>query len=150
MNAGIEFLPGLEIRGIFTNNVRSLFIAAILAIFSFGAAPLLVLATPSAIIGFFTMQIAQGGADWLMFLAAFILPHGIVEIPAAVLATTFSLRLGASLTAGSDGEPTGDRFMQALADWVKVFVFMVVPLLLLAAFLESAVTPRVVALFYGG
>lgn len=150
LNAGTEFLPGLDTGGIFTHNVRTLFLSMVLAMFSFGTAPLLVLATPSALIGFFTMQMAQGGADWLMFLVAFILPHGIIEIPAAVLATTFSLRLGASLTAGSEGEPTGERFMQALADWVKVFVFMVVPLLLIAAFLESSLTPRVVLLLYGG
>ncbi len=148
--SGDTALPGLDPAGIFFHNVRTLLLAAFLGMVSFGSAALLVLAAPLAFIGFFTAEVALVGINPLLFLAAFILPHGILEIPAAILATTFALRLGASLTAQYDGRPAGLHLMQALADWIKVFVFLVVPLLLVAAFVEAILTPLIVVRIFGG
>ncbi len=147
---GNEFLPGLDIGQIFVHNIRTLILGAVLGVISFGGAALLILAAPVGLIGFFTTQAAQAGVNPVLFLTAFILPHGILEIPAAVLATSFALRLGASLTAQSDGRPSGEHFIQALADWSKVFVFLVVPLLLVAACIEATLTPLIVTTLFGG
>ncbi len=40
--------------------------------------------------------------------------------------------------------------MVAFADLVKVFIFLVVPLLLIAAFVEANLTPQIVLWAYGG
>ena len=37
----------------------------------------------------------------------------------------------------------------ALADWAKIFVFIVLPLLLIGAFVETTITPRIVEIFFG-
>jgi uncharacterized membrane protein SpoIIM required for sporulation len=43
----------------------------------------------------------------------------------------------------------GEGWMQALADFVKVFVAVVVPLLALAAAVEAFLTPALVLAVYG-
>jgi stage II sporulation protein M len=101
------------------------------------------------LIGFLAGQVALLGYSPAMFLAAFVLPHGLFEIPAAVIATGFALRLGASVAAPRPGLTVGEGLVVALADLVKVFIFLVVPLLLVAAFVEANLTPQIVLWVYG-
>jgi uncharacterized membrane protein SpoIIM required for sporulation len=145
----LGILPRIDTISIFTNNVRALGIASLLALFSFGSLALLLLMIPVGIIGFFTAQASRFGTDPFTFLVAFILPHGIVELPAAILATAFALRMGASIIAPPPGVSAGENLIHALADWIKLFVFVLVPMLLLAAWIESTITPQVVIWFYG-
>ncbi len=146
---GYSFLPSINTEGIFWNNVRSLALAALLGVFSFGSLALLLLLAPMGIVGFFAGEVASLGQNPLTFFAAFILPHGIFELPAAVLATAFALRLGASVIAPPPGVSVGENLLHALADLVKMFIFVVLPLLLVAAWVEANLTPQVVLWFYG-
>jgi uncharacterized membrane protein SpoIIM required for sporulation/ABC-type transport system involved in multi-copper enzyme maturation permease subunit len=146
---GYDFLPRLNTEGIFWNNVRSLALAALLGAFSFGSLALLLLLAPMGIVGFFAGEVASLGMNPLTFLVAFIVPHGIFELPAAVIATAFALRLGASVTAPPAGVSAGENLLHAFADLVKIFVFVVLPLLLIAAWVEATITPQVVLWFYG-
>jgi uncharacterized membrane protein SpoIIM required for sporulation len=148
-NPGFDFLPALSAPSIFNHNVRTLALSALLGMFSFGVLALVLLIPPMGIVGFIAEQALHLGYDPLTFLFAFILPHGIFEIPAAVLATAFSLKLGASFVAPPPNVTAGENFLHALADLVKIFVFLVVPLLLIAAWVEANVTPQVVLYLYG-
>ena len=65
------------------------------------------------------------------------------------LATAFALRLGASVTAPPPGVTVGENLLHAFADLVKIFIFVVLPLLLIAAWVEANLTPQVVLWFYG-
>ncbi|HEX7594400.1 MAG TPA: stage II sporulation protein M, partial [Anaerolineae bacterium] len=146
---GYDFLPRLNTEGIFFNNVRSLLGASLLGLFSFGSLALILLLAPMAIFGFLAGEITAIGMNPLTFFAAFIVPHGIFELPAAILATALALRLGASVIAPPAGVSVGENMLRALADLVKMFVFVVLPLLLVAAFVEATITPQVVLWFYG-
>ena len=116
---------------------------------TFGTGALLLLMAPVGIVGFLTGALALVGTNPLVFLTAFILPHGIFEMPAAVLATALALRAGARVITGARrGENSG--FVGALADWVKVFIIVVLPLLLIGAFIEANITPHIVTYFFGG
>ena len=84
------------------------------------------------------------GASPLLFLATFILPHGIAELPAVILATGMALRLGAAVISPPSGLSLRQGLLLALADWIKVFVFLVLPLLGVAAVLEVWLTPWIV------
>jgi len=143
------FLPRVNTGEIFWNNVRSLTLASLLGLFSFGSLALLLLLAPVGIVGFFAGEVTHLGMNPLTFLLAFIVPHGIFEVPAAVLATAFALRLGASVIAPPAGVTVGENLLRALADLVKVFVFVVLPLLLAAAWVEATITPQIVLWFYG-
>jgi uncharacterized membrane protein SpoIIM required for sporulation len=57
--------------------------------------------------------------------------------------------LGATVTAPRPGTTLGEAWMQALTDFVKVFIAVVLPLLIAAACLAVYLTPRVVLMLYG-
>jgi uncharacterized membrane protein SpoIIM required for sporulation/ABC-type transport system involved in multi-copper enzyme maturation permease subunit len=147
--SGVGFLPSFNISAIFSNNVRSLVLGALLALFSFGSMALIQLMAPLAIIGFFAGEVFLLGYNPLLFLVAFILPHGVVELPAAIIATAFALRMGASVISPPKGLTVSEGLLLTLADFLKVFLFLVLPLLLIAAVLEIRVTPQVVLTVYG-
>jgi uncharacterized membrane protein SpoIIM required for sporulation/ABC-type transport system involved in multi-copper enzyme maturation permease subunit len=150
MNApGYSFLPSINTWVIFANNIRALLLASLLGLFSFGSLALILLLIPMAIVGFFAGEMIPLGSDPLTFLTAFILPHGVVELPAAIIATAFALRLGASIIAPPPGVTAGENLLRALAELLKVFLFVVLPLLLIAAWIEVNITPQIVIYFYG-
>lgn len=148
VGGSFSFLPQINTPSILIQNARTLILSAILGIVSFGTAAVLLLMVPVGITGFLAAELARTGTNPILFLLAFIVPHGIFELPAAVLATGFALRIGASVISGTRrGQRSG--FINALADWVKVFVLVVLPLLLIAAFVEANLTPRIVTLVFG-
>ncbi len=79
-----------------------------------------------------------------------MLPHGVLEIPAIIIAGAAILRLGATLAAPARDQTIGEAWLAAFADWTRVMVALVLPLLMGAAFLEVFVTPHVVAYIFGG
>jgi len=147
----VGFLPSFTVEAVLSNNIRSLLLASLLAIFSFGALAIALLMAPIAIIGFFVFQVAQWGLDPWLFFAAFVLPHGVFELPAAILTTAAALQLGAVFIARSrkPRRTVGEGWLLALSDWVKVFVFLTLPLLVIAALVEVNLTLRVVLWVYG-
>ena len=74
-----------------------------------------------------------------------LLPHGIFEIPALILASAAMLRIGVVLVTPQTGRSMGEVLLEQLADWTKVAVGLVLPLLLIAAVVETYVTPVLLA-----
>ncbi len=70
-------------------------------------------------------------------------------VASALIATAAALRVGASLVHRNPNLTLGEGWLLALVDFVKLFVFVVLPLLVLAALAEAYVTPQVVCLVYG-
>lgn len=143
---GSGILPPLEPLPIFLHNARALALGAVGAPFSFGAVPVLLAMLPMALVGFFAGEVALAGQAPGTFLLAFVAPHGALEIPAAWLAYAFALRMGLAVVS-SDKERGG--LLRALADFLRVFVLVVLPFLFLAAWVEARVTPQVVLQVYG-
>jgi ABC-type transport system involved in multi-copper enzyme maturation permease subunit len=145
-----SFLPSLTTGGILGHNLEVLLLAGVLAVISLGVFAILLLMVPMVLVGFLAGQVAWLGYSPLIFLSAFILPHGLFELPAAIMATAFALRIGASVTAPREGLTVGEGLMATIADFGKVFLFLVVPLLFVAAFVEANVTPQIVLWVYRG
>ena len=124
-------------------NVRVLLAAAILGVFTFGVLALVLIMIPFAIYGFIMGQVMMAGLSPLPFIMA-ILPHGIVEIPAILIAGAAALRLGSIVTRPPEDMTVGEAWLRALGDAIKVGIGVVLPLLLVAAMLEVWVTPQVV------
>jgi uncharacterized membrane protein SpoIIM required for sporulation len=148
--SSVSFLPSLTTRGIFVHNVEVLLLAGLASVISLGVLAILMLMIPIALVGLLAGEIAWLGYNPLAFAAAFVLPHGLFEIPAAIIATAFALRIGASVTAPREGLTVGEGLLAAIADFLKVFIFLVIPLLLIAAFVEANLTPQIVLWAYGG
>ena len=145
----VDWIPELTFGWVLGNNVRALLLAALLAVFSFGTLAVALLMAPLAIVFFFVAQVAHLGYDPALFLAAFVLPHGLLELPAASIATALAVRLGATFMSPRRGMTVGQGWLWALADFVKVFVALVLPLLALAAAIEAHVTPVIVVWAFG-
>jgi stage II sporulation protein M len=141
-------LPGLSAGGIFLHNVRALTASLVLGVFSFGALALIIFMLPMLLVGYFAGAVQLMGYNTWLFLAAFVLPHGIFEIPAAVISITFTLRIGAALVSPPKGLDVGQGFLFTLANFSKIFLFVVAPLLLAAAFVEAEITPLIVHWVY--
>jgi len=70
-----------------------------------------------------------------------ILPHGIFEIPALILSSAAVLYIGIALVTPRSHLTLGEVLIDAIADWAKIGVGLVLPLLTIAAALETWVTP---------
>lgn len=146
----VPWIPEFTAWWVLSNNVRSLLLAGLLAVFSFGALAVALLMAPLVIVFFFVAQVAQAGYNPVLFFAAFVLPHGVLELPAATIATALAVRLGATFMSPPQGTTVGEGWLWALADFIKLFVALVLPLLALAAAIEVHVTPYIVVWAFGG
>lgn len=134
---------------IFVQNGRILLAALLLSIFTFGVAALVLTPATYAILGYLFSQVIIAGYSPL-FLTSAVLTHGIIEIPIIVISAAVSLRLGAIVTRPPRGVTVGHAWMVAMGDTFKLILGVIIPGLLLAAFIESFITPRVVLAVLGG
>lgn len=135
---------------VLSNNLRSVALASFLGMFTFGILGMLLFMAPIAIVGYLAGTVALSGGQASLMLTALVLPHGIVEIPAAILAGASILKLGLSLVSPPEGKSLGESWLWALGQWWRVNLALVVPMLILAAALEVFVTPQVAIWILGG
>jgi stage II sporulation protein M len=77
-----------------------------------------------------------------VLVLAGILPHGVFEIPALILSCAAVLNIGLVLVTPQAGRTVGEILIEALADWARVVVGLVIPMLAIAAYIESHITPQ--------
>ncbi|WP_172450782.1 ABC transporter permease subunit [Candidatus Chloroploca asiatica] len=143
---------------VFANNLRVSVLSNIFSVISFGIFALMVPGVAFGQIGFFAGQLAREGGNWLalgndsplQFLLAYVVPHGIIELPTFILSAALGLRIGAALLSPPPGFSPADNLLWALANFAKVWMLVLVPLIALGALVEGLITPRVVLMLYGG
>jgi stage II sporulation protein M len=133
---------------ILLQNGRVLLGTLLLSMFTFGVAALLIIPVTFGVVGYLVSQMFMAGYGPL-FVMGTLLPHGIVEIPLLLLAAAISLRLGAVVTRPPKGYTVGHAWLVALADTLKLGLALLLPGLVLAAFVEAFITPQVVLLILG-
>lgn len=120
------------IRFIFINNLKSSFFAVFCGVL-FGIVPIAVSVVNGYVLGFVANKtIASEGylVLWRLF------PHGIFELPAVLISVGIGLRLGMFLFIYREKDKLRE-FGKWLLDGLRVFVFIVIPLLILAAIIEG-------------
>jgi uncharacterized membrane protein SpoIIM required for sporulation len=134
---------------IFWQNLRVVLIAMILGMVSFGVLGVLPLILSVGVAGYLMALLQMNGMEIGIYLIGFILPHGLIEIPAIMIASAAVFQIGVILATPDDTRTVGEVWLIAIADWFKVMVGLVIPMLLLGAFVEAWLTPRIaLALFY--
>ena len=103
-----------------------------------------------SLVSFIIAQIVMLGYNPWLFTATFILPHGIIEIPAVLLGVTFALRIGAAMVSPPTGLDIGQGVLLTTANFFKILIFLIIPMLLLAAYVEANITPQIVLAVYAG
>jgi uncharacterized membrane protein SpoIIM required for sporulation len=136
-------LSGRGMLWILWNNIRALLLATLLGAFTFGVLAQILLMLPIGIIGYYAGNLLLAGQDVSQYLTALVLPHAIFEIPAAILAGAAILRLGLAALSVPKGSSLGEGYIRAMAEWARVGVGLVLPLLVGAAAVEAFITPRI-------
>jgi uncharacterized membrane protein SpoIIM required for sporulation len=132
------------------NNLRALLLASVLGAFTFGVLAVILLMAPVGLVGYFMGNAVLAGQNGMLLLTALVLPHGVLEVPAAVLAGAAIIQLGLAGVSMPPGGSLGESLLDALANWTRVGIGLVVPLLILAAAVEVFVTPRVAVMLLSG
>jgi uncharacterized membrane protein SpoIIM required for sporulation len=132
---------------IFTNNLRATLLILIGGMISFSVLGMIAYLVNVGLVGVVLGVFKLIGFSPLLLFAAGLLPHGIFEIPALMLSSAVMLRIGAMLVTPQIGKSMGQVVFELLADWLKVFLGVVVPLLAVAALIETYVTPFILVTF---
>jgi uncharacterized membrane protein SpoIIM required for sporulation len=143
---------------VFANNIRVSIFSNLFSVVSFGIFAFLVPAVAFGQIGFVASSLAARGGSWLAlgagsplpFVLAYVLPHGIVELPTFVLSAALGLRIGAALLAPPPGFSAGQNLLWAVAAFAKTWLLVILPLVALGSLIEGLVTPLIIMRLYGG
>jgi uncharacterized membrane protein SpoIIM required for sporulation len=135
---------------IFIQNIRVIALEAILGIFTLGVSDVLIFMLPWALIGFLGGQLALVGGNPFLFFAAAVLPHALLEFPALLLASAAILRWHSTILAPPPDKTVSESWLLAAADFGRILLGFVIPLLLIAAYIEAHITPWVLLQVYGG
>ena len=114
---------------ILDNNLKSSFFAMLLGIF-LGIFPVATTFVNGYILGFIAekaMKIEGSFILWRLF------PHGIFELPAVVLALALGTKLGMFIFSKEKKK----EFLRRLENSLRVFLFVILPLLIIAAIIEG-------------
>ncbi len=135
---------------IFFQNVRVIALEAVLGVFTLGISDVLIFMLPWALIGFLGGQLSLIGGNPFLFFAAAILPHAILELPALLLSSAAILRWHTTIMAPPPNKTVSESWLLAAADFGRIFLGFVIPLLIVSAFVEANITPWVLLQVYGG
>jgi uncharacterized membrane protein SpoIIM required for sporulation len=145
----LGFFSTSSVLTIWWHNLRTITIAILLGTFTLGVAGALIMMLPMIIIGFFTGLIALTGISPITALTAALMPHGIFEIPAMILAGASILQVGASMVTPYRKQTIGESLVSSIADWAKITLAVVMPLFLAAAILEVFFSPLLMVRLLG-
>lgn len=150
LEQNLEELPDLAgMRGqlnpsfLFLNNTRAVALIFLAGLVSFSVLGILLYMVNIGLVGgLYALFELLGLQPMTLFLAG-VLPHGIFELPALMIGSAVVLYIGAALVTPQTGKSMGEVVIELLADWAKIFIGIVVPLLAIAALIESYVTPGI-------
>lgn len=126
------------------NNIRAAIATIFYGLFPFLFLPALSLGINSMLIGFLAAFYVENGMNMLYFFAA-IVPHGIFELPALIIAIALGLYLCRTITDFVRHDTKG-VVKTALQDVTRVLCLRAIPLFVIASVIECYITPRIAGL----
>ncbi|MCZ7392823.1 MAG: stage II sporulation protein M [Candidatus Methanoperedens sp.] len=127
---------------IFLNNAFKSFLALVLGV-GLGVIPLLFVAGNGIIVGMLAHTISR--QQGTLFVIAALLPHGIIEVPMILISASVGLRLGHKMYPSLTGLKTDIK--KELIEGIGFYIRVVLPLLFVAAVIETFVTPLIALQF---
>jgi stage II sporulation protein M len=117
---------------IIANNIQSAFTAMAFGVF-FAVVPIGIVFVNGYVLGFVANMSSQ--AEGVLILWR-LLPHGIFEIPAIMISIGIGIKLGSFLFV-YHGKNKRKEFLKWLANSIRAFLLVVVPLLVIAGTIEG-------------
>ena len=133
---------------LFFYNTRTMLVFLLTGLFSFGTLGLTLFMANFVVVGGVLGAADLVGFSPLLTFVVGILPHGLFELTAVIVATAAMLKVGAQLVSTNTDKSLGETLLLSLADWFRVFIGMVIPLLAIAAVIEIYVTPALIKLAF--
>lgn len=125
------------------NNFKASALSMALGLVPFLFLPVFTMALNAAILGgFYHFAIMMPGFTSLTYMVS-ILPHGILEIPAILIATAVGIKFCLELTKTIMKKPHDD-LVELLQGGVGVLLVVVLPMLVVAALIEAFITPSLI------
>lgn len=118
---------------IFFINTRTSFLIMMLGVFV-GFFPFMSLWGNGTVLGLIYGKFIAEGGNSLVFLMG-ILPHGMIEIPAIIIAASQGFRLGKEIIFPPSGHSRSESLRVNIRKGLKLFA-IIIPLLLIAALIE--------------
>jgi uncharacterized membrane protein SpoIIM required for sporulation len=128
-SAGGQDSPWVDVATIFSHNVLAFLLVAVLAVTTAGLSGFLLTFAPGFLLGF-----AAALSSWALALTG-IVPNGLVEVPAAIIAGGLVIHIGATAIHMDARGGWSERVLAAFADYVRALGWLV-PALAVAAVLE--------------
>jgi stage II sporulation protein M len=142
-NGNLENVTGnITAHGLFVHNFQSTLVIAFMGLFSFSVLGIVLYVINIGLIGVIVALFQLAGYSAGPLLLAGVAPHGIFEIPALIISCAAVLHIGLTLVTPQAHRTLGEVMLEALADWFKVSAAIVAPLLMIAAIIETYVTPQ--------
>lgn len=138
---------GLSVFALLMNNWRAMLTTALYGLIPFLFLPVLSILVNGALLGVMAAIYHAQGLS-MVLLAAGLLPHGVLELPAMVLSIACGFRLCQNMCLLVTSSPRRRPMAALLEELLRVMVLLVAPLTAAAAFLECYVTPLVMSLFH--
>jgi stage II sporulation protein M len=132
--------PILIMLVIFLKNLMACALSVLLGL-GLGLVPLLVATSNGILLGIVSYNVIHKLGP--LYLAAGILPHGIIELPTVLVSIALGFRLGHLLALSILGEKT--ELAEETRMGLRFLVKVAAPLLLLAAAIETFITPLAIS-----
>ncbi|MBK8782141.1 MAG: stage II sporulation protein M [Anaerolineales bacterium] len=136
-----EIRDSISAPFLFLNNTRAVAMIFLVGLVSFSVLGVLLYMVNIGLIGGIFALLELLGLQPVPIFLAGVAPHGIFEIPALMIGSAVVLYIGAALVTPQTGKSMGEVILELMADWAKIFIGLVIPLLAVAALIEAYITP---------
>ncbi len=131
---------GISFFGILLNNWFAMLFSVLYGFLPFVFLPVLSIITNAVLVGAMAAYYTISGLPLTLFFAG-ILPHGIFEIPALLLAVSMGVALCRNIIRLITRSARAVPMVEFLTGLLQTMLLLIFPLILLAAAVESFITP---------
>ena len=131
---------GVSFFGILLNNWFAMLFSVLYGFLPFVFLPVLSIISNAILIGAMAAYYTISGLSLTLFFAG-IVPHGIFEIPALLLVVSMGVALCRNIIRRITHSPKGVPMVDFLTGLLQTMLLLVFPLILVAAVVESFITP---------
>ena len=131
--------PVLILFVIFLNNAIKSFLVIVLGVLVI--VPIMFIVFNGYILGIVMCESAR--IEGPLFVAAAILPHGIIELPMVLVSAALGTRIGMMVLLRISGKISTEEILSTLKWSISFYFRWILPLLFVAAVIETFITPAV-------
>lgn len=134
--------------GLLLNNLRACLSSVLMGFIPFFFIPAFSMAANAGIIGAMLGYYGTLGVSIWRLVVFGLLPHGIFELPALFISFAMGISLCLTMSRGVI-RLDGAGIKQEVLNIVRVYIMNIIPLLILAALVESFITPQLMTMAMG-